>query len=200
MEENQTTFSRQESLQRIEGGGGSKLPLFLVPIVIIVLVGGILFFRSRQQSEEVTVFTITPTPTIVPTSTPTPQPTSTPTPEKKATPTPTKKPAATPIPQRSATTAAELKRQSISVQVLNGSGVSGAAQKTADYLASFYYTVSATGNADNYDYEKTVIETKKETDLALLKTDLEAQYAIGTASATLSSDSAYDAVIIIGKK
>ena len=199
MEETQATFSRQESLQRVENSGQSKFLWLLILVVIIVAFGaGIFFFRLRQEKEEVGVFTVTPTPTLISLPTSTPTPTPTPTPIKTATPTPTKKP--TPTPQRIATSAAELKRQAISVQVLNGSGVAGTAKKAADYLASFFYQIAGTGNAENYDFAKTVIQTKKEADLDLLKADLATQYEIGSASATLSSSSPYDAVVTIGQK
>lgn len=203
MEEGQATFSRQELLQQSENGRGSKFLWLLVPVVIAVLIGGgIYFFRLREKNEEVDILTPTPTLTSVATMTPTltPLPTPTPTPQGKATPTPTKKLTPTPIPQRSATTAAELKRQAISVQVLNGSGVVGSAKKLADYLASLSYAIAATGNASSFDFEQTVIQTKKESDLELLKGDLAAQYEIGSASATLSSSSSYDAVVTVGKK
>jgi len=198
MENGQATFSRQESLQRPETGG-SKFLWLLIPLILVIVVGGgFLFLRSRQASEEVTTLTPTPTYSLLPTSTPVPEETPTPIPEKTVTPTPTPKP--TPVPQRVATTAGELKRQAISIQILNGSGVVGTAKKAADYLTGLFYTVSDTGNAESYDFEETVIKTKKEADLTLLKGDLETQYEIGTASATLSSTSAYDAVVIIGKK
>lgn len=199
MDENQPTFTRQEALQKTEGGGGSKLLWLVIPIIILALIGGgVFYFRSRQESQEIPILTPTPTPTLAPTSTPTPEVTLTPTPTPKLTPTPTKKP--TPTPQRVATTAADLKRQAISVQVLNGSGVAGLAQKAADYLGGFFYTISNVGNAENYNYEKTAIEAKTEANLSLLKADLETQYEIGTASATLPTTSPYDAVIIVGKK
>lgn len=197
MEENQTTFSRQESLQK-SGGGGSNFFWLLVPVVLAILIGGgFFFFRSRQETEEVVTFTPTPTSSAF-TPTPEPEETPMPTPTKQVTSTP--KPTPIPTPQRVATTAAELKRQAISVQVLNGTGVAGVAKKAADYLASFFYIISNVGNAENYNFEKTVIQTKKAADLDLLKADLENQYEIGSASATLPSSSSYDAVVIIGKK
>lgn len=198
MEENQTTFSRQESLQK-PGDEGSNFLWLLIPVILAILIGGgFFFFRSQQETEEVATFTPTPTPSVSPTPTPESAETSTPIPTKQATPTP--KPTPIPTPQRVATTAAELKRQAISVQVLNGTGVAGVAKKAADFLASFFYTISDVGNAENYDFEKTVIQTKKVADLDLLRADLENQYEIGSASATLSSSSSYDAVVIVGKK
>lgn len=198
MEETQP-FTRQESLQRGGENGGNKFLWLLIPIILAALIGGGIFFlRSRQESEEIA--TLTPTPTATPSPTPTPTPEVSPTPSPKVTPTPTKKPTPTPTPARTATTAAELKRQAISIQVLNGSGIAGAAKKAADYLASLFYTIAVTGNAENYNFEKTILETKKAADLDLLKADLEAQYEVGTASATLPSSSPYDAVVTIGKK
>lgn len=205
MEENQVTFSHQENLQKAESGSSKFIWLLIVVVLIGLVAGGVFFFRSRQKGEEISILIPTPTyspsPTLTPTLTPelTPTPTSTSAPTK-STPTPTKKPTPTPTSVRAATSAAELKRQAISVQVLNGSGVAGAAKKIADYLAGLSYTISNTGNADNYDYEKIVIETKKTADLDLLKADLGAQYAMGTASATLSASSSYDAVVTVGKQ
>lgn len=204
MEENQTTFSRQESLAQTNSGGSNFLWL-LIPVILAVLIGGGFFFlRVREKAEKVAPLEVSPTPTLAPTATPTPEAALTPVPTSKPktspTPSPSPKPSPSPTPTRVATTAAELKRQAISVQVLNGGGVVGAAKKAADFLAGLFYTIAATGNAENYDFEKTEIRAKKEADLELLKGDLGAQYEIGTASATLSPSSAYDAVVIIGKK
>lgn len=203
MEENQVTFSHQENLQKAEGDSSKFIWLLIAVVLIGLSAGGFYFFRSREKSEEISI--LIPTPTYSPTPTSTPMPELTPTPTSasasgKSTPTPTKKPTPTPTSSRAATSAAELQRQAISVQVLNGSGVAGAAKKIADYLAGLSYTISGTGNADNYNYEKIVIEAKKTADLDLLKADLGAQYTIGTASATLSTSSSYDAVVTVGKQ
>ena len=43
------------------------------------------------------------------------------------------------------------------VEVLNGTGVSGLAARTADLLSGFGYDILSIGNADHSDYEKTLI-------------------------------------------
>ena len=53
-----------------------------------------------------------------------------------------------------------LDRANLTIAVKNGSGVTGAAAKASNFLKDLGYTVSSTGNADNSDYENTVIEVK----------------------------------------
>ncbi|MBI4100503.1 LytR C-terminal domain-containing protein [Candidatus Microgenomates bacterium] len=207
--EERATFSRQESLQNIQGGSSRKHLWLAITVVALVLIigGGVVAYKftlGKESTEEV-VEEVSPTPTLTPEPTPTPTPeiTSTPTPTKKPTPTPTKKPSPTPTmgsTQGAATTAAELKRQAISVRVLNGGGVKGAAGSAADYLKGLGYTIESTGNAEKMpDFEKTVIEAKSQETLTLLKEDLGKKYQLGTTSATLSSSASYDAIVTIGK-
>jgi len=47
--------------------------------------------------------------------------------------------------------------RSLTVEVLNGTAVNGLAGRTADMLRSFGYDVISVGNADNSDYDSTVI-------------------------------------------
>ena len=57
-------------------------------------------------------------------------------------------------------------------------------------------------NADNFDYDKTVVKTTsaKSNYLNLLKKDLSGSYTIGTASADLNpSEANYQAIVIVGK-
>ncbi len=94
-----------------------------------------------------------------------------------------------------------LDRSKLSVSVLNGSGKEGVAGKAANILKGHGYNVTSTGNADNYNYEGITIKVKKEKSdfLNLLKKDLAKDYSVKASSSDLSSDSATDAVIIIGK-
>ena len=94
-----------------------------------------------------------------------------------------------------------LDRSTLSVEVQNGSGVTGAASKGSDILKSFGYKVSAIGNADNENYENATIQVKstKSNYLALLKKDLGFSYTVGTTSADLEPSSTADALVIIGK-
>ena len=109
------------------------------------------------------------------------------------TPTPTVTPAAvTPTPATSAKTA-------ITLEVLNGSGVSGLAGKTAATLEGMGYTVLETGNADSSNYKTTEIYTNPEfTDTTAFLEDLEEEFGSATVSGSLK-DSTASARIIVGK-
>ncbi|MBU2460484.1 LytR C-terminal domain-containing protein [Patescibacteria group bacterium] len=113
----------------------------------------------------------------------------------QSTPTPTPAPVATPTP-------GELQRADLKVQVLNGSGIAGAAGTMKTFLEEKGYTVEDVSNAENYDYQETEIIAKAESRayLSLLEKDLREDYVIGTPAATLSSDSAYDVQVIVGKE
>ena len=112
---------------------------------------------------------------------PTPSPTSTPTP----TPTPV-------APNRADST----------IEILNGSGVAGAAAKMQEFLEGKGYDVGRAGNADKTDYKETEIHVKsdKKQYLSLLEDDVSEGYTVGTAAADLADDSDYDAQVIVGKE
>jgi hypothetical protein len=108
--------------------------------------------------------------------------------------TPTNAIATTPSP----TTASINPRHSISLEVLNGSGIAGAASQTADKLIALGYAVTKTGNADNQKYTKTeILVNSKFTDTTIFFKDL-AAYGPATNSGSLK-DSTASARIIIGK-
>ena len=115
-------------------------------------------------------------------------------------------PAPTPTPPAGAvatpTTAPQLSREDISVQVLNGGGVPGAASKMKNILVEKGYTVSDIGNTEEYTYAETeiIVKSDKAEVLQLLKDDLKDSYTIGTTAATLSGDASYDARVIVGKE
>jgi hypothetical protein len=113
------------------------------------------------------------------------------------TPTPTTTPVVTPTPATSG-----LLRDAVTVQVLNGGGVAGAASTMKTLLEEKGYTVSNTGNAESYTYDTTEILVKPSQSayLQLLKEDLQASYTLGTVSATLSDSASYDIRIIVGKE
>lgn len=172
------------------GGGGKKLLFFLIVLLLIgALAGGFFFINGQRGNSEETI--PTPTPTEAPTSTPppaggSPTPTEKPTPTAKPSPTPTKKPT-----------------KSLSIRVLNGGGVTGAAKDAADYLSGLGYEIVGTGNANDIgSFETTTIEIKKDKEslLAQLKIDLETKYTLGTTPATLSATESADAVVTVGKK
>lgn len=114
----------------------------------------------------------------------------------KPTPTPTQ----APMPTVTPTPAVD--KKTISIEVLNGSGVAGVASKMKNILEEKGYTVTGTGNAKTYDYDKTEIQTKERVASysALIQADLTGSYVIGTTSSSLKSSLPYDVIVIIGKE
>lgn len=173
------------------------LLLFFLILLGIVGFGAYSFLGSQDESQEEEAQPPTPTEYILPSDTPTP--------EISITQGPTKKPqAAKPTTQPTKATAPTqpVATKGLSVDVQNGSGVSGAAKKAADILTGFGYTIGTTGNADTFDYETTTILVKpsKSSFLDQLKKNLSSSYTIGTAAATLSSSVSSDALVIVGKQ
>ncbi len=111
-------------------------------------------------------------------------------------PTPTPQAVATPTP------AAEVNREDLAVQVLNGSGVPAAAAAARDFLEELGYTDVAAGNADSSDYATTQIAIKNSQKqyLTLLQDDLSEEYPLATEVETLDEDSNYDVVITLGRE
>src|SRR3990172_10486275 len=127
-------------------------------LAIIILIGGLIFFVTRNSSSEEQKTIDLPQSSSEPTSTPTP----TLTPEAEKTPTPT-----------TATKKSELR-----VAVQNGSGESGVAAAASAVLKSAGYSVISTGNADNYDYTGVTIQIKSSEKSFLngLEEDLSSDY------------------------
>lgn len=116
-----------------------------------------------------------------------------------ATPMVTQQPQATTTPAPADTT---LKREDLKVQVLNGSGVSGAAGKAKAALEKLGYKDVQTGNAPTSDVAETEISIlkAKESYLDMLKKDLEGSYTVSATTKTLPTSSKFDVVITLGKK
>lgn len=173
--------------------------LFIVGIVIILVgFGAWQFLGANTQKPEEEKTTPTPTEFRLPTDTPTPEVTK----EAEPTDTPSSTPASTPKPTSDPVDKSTgLDRSELTVEVQNGSGAEGAAGEASDALKVLGYNVTAVGNADNFDYENTVIQVKstKSDYLPLLKKDLGSDYTIGTTSADLTADSSADALVIVGK-
>lgn len=178
----------------------SKRLIYLIAFILVVVVLGLIGWRFMGDSSESTE-ELTPTPTEFQIPTDTPEPSPTPEEEEaEEEASPTKAPTNTPRPtQNPVDKTTGLDRSELSVEVLNGSGVSGAAAKAAENLRVLGYSISKTGNADNSDYTNTTIEVKSSSSefLSLLKKDLSGSYTIGTTSATFSGSA--DARVIIGK-
>lgn len=209
----ETFFRRSRTAQNLNGSHKPKIPLtkraILITLGILILVSLVIFagLASKNNGENETIES-QPTPTEAPTPTEEPTPTLaelTPTPKTspslspKTSPSPTPKTSVTPTKSTSPTSTG-LDRASLTIEIQNGSGVAGAATKVSDILKDLGYEISSTGNADNFDYENTVIQVKstKKAYLDMLKKDLATDYTIGEATADLTGSSA-DALIIVGK-
>jgi hypothetical protein len=108
--------------------------------------------------------------------------------EKKITPSPTPISVATP-----------LKREEWTLSVLNGSGISGLAKKTADKLEALGYIISGTGNASKNNYTTTQIfvsNSKTSSEAAVFLLDMKKELGVGTSSSELTGN--FDAQIIVG--
>jgi hypothetical protein len=91
---------------------------------------------------------------------------------------------------------------SYKIQVLNGSGIAGEATKISTLLSENKLKVAKTGNATNYDYVKTEIQTKKRVPISVVDIIIKsfAKEYVSTISATKLDDSYdYDINIITGK-
>lgn len=94
-----------------------------------------------------------------------------------------------------------VEKSSLSIQIQNGSGKSGVAGKMKDLLVEKGYTGSIdTGNADNYDYENTIVKIKptKSAAESELRKDLSENYTLSEDQEKLEDSSEYDVIIIIG--
>ncbi len=107
----------------------------------------------------------------------------------------------TPTPVPSPTPKQQLIRSERSFEVLNGSGVIGAAKKLADKLRELGYQVIKVGNADRDDYPKNLILVGKDQreKVDVLIADLRDVIKIASVGGELT-DSTASARIIIGKE
>lgn len=174
-----------------------KAILILVGVLIVLgllVYGGMRFLGSGTDEEE--NVDVLPTAVIAPSSTPAPTDTET---EETPTPTEDEDNDDDPTPTKTSSNSS-IDKSSLVIQVLNGSGVSGAAGEVQTILEDAGYSDITTGNADSFDYEDITISVKstKSNFLKLLETDLSDSYTIGDTDTDLSS-SEYDAVIIIGQ-
>lgn len=177
-DENQETFLKPTRRSYVyensnNSGGKNKVILIIVGIIILVILVIVAIFASGKGSRLTQKIANKPTLTS-----PSESPTETPTPTSEA-----------------------LKRSDLSIEIQNGSGKAGTASKASDFLKGLGYKIATTGNADNFNYDKTVVEVKpdKKAYLDQLKQDLSKDYTVGSASADLSKGSA-DAVVIIGQE
>lgn len=166
------------NLNKIKTSRSSKLLL----LIVIALLSGLavftaFYFLNREKAEITNVET-----TVVPTLTPTPE----------------RKPDTISVEPKEK----EIKKESLKLQVLNGSGGNGIASKMAGILKEKGYKNIETGNSDTFDFEKTEIKTKENGKdiFNLLIEDIKNDYSAISASSFLPKDSPFDAVITVGKE
>lgn len=101
-----------------------------------------------------------------------------------------------------ASSSASFKRETVKLQVLNGSGVSGLAGKAKTYLESLGYKDVITGNASVSNLTETTISVKesKKDLVENIRTDLAKNYKVAKETETLIATSKYDFVITLGSK
>ncbi|MBU1126938.1 MAG: LytR C-terminal domain-containing protein [Patescibacteria group bacterium] len=112
-------------------------------------------------------------------------------------------PSPTPVPveEQEASPAAELKREDIKIQILNGTGIAGEAKKAKDLLEDLGYTDIKIGNAGAYDYDEVEISLKEEKSdyFSLLSADLKEEYDVSNKMGELAEDDKFDAIVILGQ-
>ncbi|OGH11266.1 MAG: hypothetical protein A2857_06600 [Candidatus Levybacteria bacterium RIFCSPHIGHO2_01_FULL_36_15] len=93
-----------------------------------------------------------------------------------------------------------LEKQSVKIEVLNGSGKAGSATVLSDYLKNKGYENIKTANAEDFSYKGITLQIKedKKNYLESLINDLKDQYQISTASAFIDKDSDFDVILIVG--
>lgn len=164
---------------------------FIVAIIVLLLLAGGAYYFFNQQTQSAKN-QISPTPIVKPTE----EPTATP----EATPSGTLTPTGEASPTARPTTGEVKSATELNIQVLNGSGTVGGAGEARDHLTSKGYEKVDTSNTDNFDYQGVTINIKssRQKFLSDIQDALKDKYTIST-TGTLSSDSTYDVVVIVGK-
>jgi hypothetical protein len=156
---------------------GGKKPMVAFIVVLLIIAGVIagLFFLGRNQGSDQDGISAAPTDRVsVPTIEVDPTPTVEPTPD--------------------------LDRVDLSIEVLNGSGATGAAGDMADTLRELGYKISSTGNADRSDYKGITINIseKNKEFITLLEADLK-EAAGASVTSSVSASLTSGARVIVGK-
>lgn len=112
-------------------------------------------------------------------------------------PTPTSAPTVMPSP-----TSIPPKKETVTIEVLNGGGKVGAASKMKAVLEKAGYKVGNTGNTEDFSHETTEVHVKagQEGLLEMIKSDLKADYTVSIVDTALAASSAYDAQVVVGKQ
>lgn len=162
---------------------GRRPKALLILIAFLLILSVLIYFGTRflGTGSEEDEMEGSPTPAVEATSTPEPT-------EAEEEPTPTE------------AESEDLDRADAAVQILNGSGTSGAAGSMSTILKSAGWSNITTGNAGSFDFEDVSISVTEDAAgyLPMLEEDLSDDYTIGDTDTDLTSDT-YDVVITIGK-
>ncbi|MGD8744352.1 MAG: LytR C-terminal domain-containing protein [Candidatus Woesebacteria bacterium] len=169
---------KSEGDEEPKGGRGKFFLIFFIVVILLGAIGGGIYYYQtnlKQTSE------IEPQPSedrvVVPT-------------ESMET-------------EEEATESAEMESADYSVQVLNGSGVPGEAGNVAEILEETGFEGIDTGNADSYDYVETQVQMKEgvpDSVYETIKESLEDNYIIEQSDETLSEDSDFDIIVLVGSE
>ncbi len=93
-----------------------------------------------------------------------------------------------------------IKKEELKIKILNGSGTAGKASTLKDLLVEKGYQEIVTGNADNFDYKQTIIQTKKSLAAAgqQIAKDIRDSVASPKLDPTLIATDPSDVIITIG--
>ncbi len=107
----------------------------------------------------------------------------------------------TPGPTES-TGGANLNKSEPKIRVLNGSGTAGIASVVKNLLEGKGYAVSAIGNADSFEYERTVLRFKASFKKfeQVLTSDLSNDYSVTSSADDLEATDSADIEVIVGAK
>jgi len=121
---------------------------------------------------------------------------------QEATTSPTPFSLSSPSPSAEATSEANLDKSEPRIRVFNGSGTAGVASAVKNLLEGKGWEVASVGNADEFDFEQTVLKFKssfkkfeKE-----LTADLSNDYSVITSSESLEATDSADIEITVGSK
>lgn len=160
----------------VPGRGTKKGFLWgILAVVILVAIGGGVYFFTRNREGSEPEVTIAPTAAILPTFPPTGTPEASPTPK--------------------------LDRADLQIRILNGSGEPGGAGQVQEYLEGLGYEVVSVGNADNFNYDQTQVSLKEEllSFSDLLISDLAEEYEVSTGVGVVEPEEEYEALVILGR-
>jgi hypothetical protein len=176
-QDNPPSSEQNNYTPQIKSGGGPNPLLIIIPGIFLLgaLLGGIYFYQKGVSGID-----------QKPTPTPNYNYENTTTTSKEATPSPTP---------------SQLDLSKYSINIMNGSGVSGQANVAKDLLTKAGFSINKTGNASSYDYTKTVVKSKVNVPaefLVKLKETLSKNYVLDTSTGSLATSSADSVQVIIG--